>query len=215
MQKWLSNLPHIFLPLFAPRKAREIRRVLITTLETRFSIIQSELKIDQLPLPKVRINFPMHGSYHMKGRIELSSNIIKKDFQRTIDHEISHYIQYTVNENLNKIKFMNTFKEMINPLPAIRWILFWDTKGLLTKQAFREGFATYVEALVNRTPNDNVRRAMNDIKKRKKRLKLIRKSGILPYAIGYLRFLEIETQFSKEIAIQIGLSGSYDQWRSI
>jgi hypothetical protein len=200
-------------PFLFPRKKRQIKSELEGIFQQRWIIVKNRLRFEEILQPKFRVS-EASGAYHSKGIIVISYSEMFKSKEEpltTIDHEIAHSIQYFRNPTIRK-------GYRIDILGATCWFLTGKLmtgtlNSNLAKRAFREGFATYVAYLTSGKVNTKVERTMKIIHSGK-RWKMLLKTNVLPYVLGYLAYSAIAQVKSEERAIQLGLSADFSEWVS-
>lgn len=170
----------------------------------------NRLHLEEMSPPILRFG---PQSLHMEGRIKLNLELYEdsKELCRTIDHEIAHYIHYAKNSNLRKPR------RSLNLVPNLLWVLSGKVNKTLAEDAFREGFATYIESITCSSLKQNMLKAIEVVEngnRWKLALMLLTASRRMPYALGYLVYSNIAKIQSETDAISVGLSATALEWLS-
>ena len=211
-KKLIDKLVHLFEFLF-PKKRKEIESNLEEVFQNRWKIVTNTLGIS-MEIPKYHVEFnPDKHAYYSRNekQITLTSQYVnetKEMLNETIDHEITHHIQYRTNPHLLPKKF--SFDDLIPD--DIYWLVKGKLKDTLLMKAFKEGFATFIAYRTSGILNPFIAKAIPTLKKGQ-RWKLFL-SKVLPYALGYLTFQAISETCSEKSSIEIGLYKSPAVWVS-
>jgi hypothetical protein len=126
-------------------------------------------------------------------RITLSARLpytrTNAEIAAVVDHELAHYLQFRLNKNASVLR---------NPLRFNEW------------KRFSEGFATFFERTRSGFTNRTVTKGVQDVLSGRKL-----KGETDWYVRGYLRFLAITKANSVEMALQVGLHASVEEWLKI
>lgn len=136
----------------------------------------------------------------MKGRF-----LRRKWLILTVDHEITHHIQHSVNSH---IKMTYSFEF----LSFFYWGLTGKLKYGLANRSFQEGFATYVAYLTSGKLPKRIEKGITIARKRKRLKMLFQDAEAMPYVLGYLGYSAIAEKTSEEDILQVGLSATVNDW---
>ena len=203
VEDWLFGI----FPFLFPNRNKRLREELKQALRERLAIVRKKLNVEEIAEPKLRFWLPYSSTFHLKGSIYLSypKNLMTTDKLRTtFDHEISHYIQHSINQNL---------KDTYTP-EIISWI-YWFLTGKLTwglaDRAFQEGFATYTSYLTSGNVPKRLQNAKS-IWQEGKRITLLRDADVIPYVLGFMNYCAIANSKSEDLALAIGLYAKACEW---
>ena len=176
----------------------------------RWAIVTSRLQVTDVAMPKLEIKKTAKSHYN-KECITISYVVQlagQDNLWRALDHEIAHHIQFVKNES---IKTNN--RRIQTEYGILYWLLKGKTNKYLAKKAFCEGFAIYVEFLINGY-NKKLEKYNEFILKRHvtKLLFNDKISNLVPYLLGYLAFNALSELESEEYAVNSGLSLNYVDW---
>jgi hypothetical protein len=203
-----TNLIFGLFSFLFPKRKRALKQELELTIEKRLTLLEGKLGIKSISRPKVIFWMPYSSTMYLGDSIlvsyprmlDRSGNLVI-----TIDHEISHYIQKTINSNARKTYSLEFFS----------W-LYWSFTGKirwgLSERVFQEGFATYIAYLTSGRISKRLERGQRLFESGKRRMMLLKDPDILPYVLGFHSYSVIARIKSEGAAIQFGLSMNASEW---
>lgn len=195
-------------PFLFPKRKRTLKQELEQTIEKRLTLIEDKLGIKSICRPKVGFWIPYSDTMYLRGLILISYPKMFDKSEKllmTLDHEISHHIQKTINPNARKTYSLEFFS----------W-LYWGFNGKirwgLSERVFQEGFATYMAYLTSGQISKRLEQGQKVFESGKRRMVLLTDPDLLPYLLGFRSFSAIAKIKSEEEAIQSGLSLKASEW---
>lgn len=196
---WIFGL----FPFFFPKRKKEIKAELERILRDRFEVVARRLHVEGVSKPRLKF-LPGSKPFYLNGSVYLNYSIgAEKQFE-TIDHEITHHIQHSVNSHIKGAYSFEFFS-------FFYWGLTGKLKYGLANRSFQEGFATYVAYLTSGKLPKPVENGKTIVQKRK-RLKMLFHAEAMPYVLGYLAYSTIAEKTSEEGVLQVGLSATVNDW---
>ena len=124
------------MPLFNRRESGRVETHLRSLCRKRISIVLETLQVPNTKVADPKIAFTLAfflpTAVTLGGRIYLNAHLVyyatDQEICRTIDHELTHYVQLTTNKKL-------------------RWFNFWKVDA---RKFFVEGFAEFVTSLTRK-----------------------------------------------------------------
>lgn len=200
---WIFGL----FPFFFPKKKKETKAELERILRERFEVVAGRLHVEGVSKPRLKF-WPGSKPFYLNGSVYLNYSITFKSAEKqfeTIDHEITHHIQHSVNSH---IKMTYSFEF----LSFFYWGLTGKLKYGLANRSFQEGFATYVAYLTSGKLPKRIENGKTIVQKRKRLKMLFQDAEAMPYILGYLAYSTIAEKISEEGVLQFGLSATVNDW---
>jgi len=204
----ITSLLFGLFPFLFPKRKRALRRELEQTIEKRLTLLEGKISIKRINRPKVRFWVPYSNPMYLGDSILISyPRMLDKSGKlvTTLDHEISHHIQKTINPNARKtysVEFLSWF--------------YWGFTGKirwgLSERVFQEGFATYMAYLTSGRISKRLERGQELFELGKRRTLLLKDPDILPYVLGFRSYSAIAKIKSEEVAIHLGLLLKAAEW---
>jgi hypothetical protein len=195
-------------PFLFPKRKRTLKQELEHTIEKRLTLLEGKLGIKRINRPKVGFWIPYSSTMYLGGSILISYPRMLDKSEKlvtTLDHEISHHIQKTINPNARKTYSLEFFS----------WF-YWGFNGKvrwgLSERVFQEGFATYMAYLTSGRISKRLEQGQKLFESGKRRRVLLKDPDLLPYLLGFRSFSAIAKIKSEEVAIQSGLSLKASEW---
>jgi hypothetical protein len=198
------------LPWLYPTRKKLVQAQIRSAFLQRWAIVANRLQVTDVAMPRLEIKKTAKSPYNTECiTISYSAHLAGQDsLWRALDHEIAHHIQFVKNES---IKTSN--RRIQTEYGILYWLLKGKTNRYLAKKAFCEGFAIYVEFLINGY-NKKLENYNEFILKRNisKLLLNDKISSLVPYLLGYLAFKALSDLESEKYSVNSGLSLNYIDW---
>jgi hypothetical protein len=199
-------------PFLFPRTRKAATTEIEKAFKERWNIVTDKLHVEGVSRPSLKISKSSKSSYkegiiviaysaYLKGRNQLC---------HSIDHEIAHHVQHCKNQT---VTVRNRVWQIDRDI--FYWVLKDKMHPFLTKRAFSEGFAMYVDFLINGKFDPKFEAVIKSVLERKAKILFSAKlSYCVPYVLGFLAYSAIAELESEEQAIQSGLLLDPQEWLS-
>jgi len=189
-----KNIRFPLMPIPRPKEAKSIQYYIKKIFQLRWEFMKKRFNLGEtFAAPKLNIIWLIlsyvSGYFYFGKRITILAGVIYRtgrEISRTIDHEIVHYIQLSVNREIRKKRFW-VFR-IGYFFGLLHWKLTKKANKFVVFRIFIEGFATFVASKTsNAALTPFVLKGMDDVLNGK--ISVL--TPELSYSVGYLAFAAI------------------------